>query len=51
MLRVKSLQVFFSGKKTLLYDFHIASKAKMVEFAGTSFLTQDIACLSNIPSA
>ena len=24
----------FSAKKTLLYDFHIRNKGKMVEFAG-----------------
>lgn len=25
---------FFSGKKTQLFDMHIAKKGKMVEFAG-----------------
>ena len=25
---------YFSAKKTLLYDFHVQNKAKMVEFAG-----------------
>lgn len=26
---------FFAGKKTQLYDMHVAKKGKIVEFAGT----------------
>lgn len=35
-MRVFIGKSFFSGKKTQLYDLHIARKGKMVEFAGTS---------------
>ena len=31
-------RTFFSAKKTVLYDLHLAHKGKMVEFAGIFLL-------------
>lgn len=48
MIRLFTTRNFFSGKKTQLYDLHIANKGKMVEFAGKLYFIKDIKCLFNI---
>lgn len=50
-MRLACTRALFSGKKTVLYDYHVAQKGKMVEFAGMSPLIQVTICPSNTPLA